>query len=283
MQIELLETFLDLFETGSFNRTAERLAITQSSVSGRIKALEASLGARLFARSKAGTNPTPAGNRFARHAIVLRREWNEACRAVRASAISAQQMRIGIQSDLAPAHAGEWMMHFRKALPSTSFYIEPDYSSQMCQDLLTGTLDIAVLYSPRHAPDLHLDLLGEVAYEMVCTHSQTLAGLDSSKYILAGYSPAFEAAHRHLLPDLADTPVAAGQGAAICSLLTTLGGAAYVIEETAKDLVQSKKCLPVADAPVIDQPVFVAVHIRNRHKPEIRKIQAIIRKQFAAR
>ncbi len=33
MQIELIETFLDLMETGSFNRTADRLGVTQSTVS----------------------------------------------------------------------------------------------------------------------------------------------------------------------------------------------------------------------------------------------------------
>lgn len=48
MQIELIETFLDLCETRSFNRTAERLGVTQSTISGRVKALEGALGQRLF-------------------------------------------------------------------------------------------------------------------------------------------------------------------------------------------------------------------------------------------
>ncbi|MGR3711069.1 MAG: LysR family transcriptional regulator, partial [Alterinioella nitratireducens] len=37
MQIELVETFLDLCDTRSFNRTADRLGVTQSTVSGRIR------------------------------------------------------------------------------------------------------------------------------------------------------------------------------------------------------------------------------------------------------
>ena len=48
MQIELIDTFLDLCETKSFNQTAERLGVTQSTVSGRVKTLEASVGVRLF-------------------------------------------------------------------------------------------------------------------------------------------------------------------------------------------------------------------------------------------
>ena len=55
MQIELIETFLDLCETRSFNRTADRLNLNQSTVSARINTLEAVLGKRLFTRSRAGT------------------------------------------------------------------------------------------------------------------------------------------------------------------------------------------------------------------------------------
>jgi hypothetical protein len=69
MQLDWLETFLDLCETRSFTRTADRLRVTQSTVSARIRALESALGCRLLQRSRAGTalttegcgsNPTPA-------------------------------------------------------------------------------------------------------------------------------------------------------------------------------------------------------------------------------
>ncbi|MGA1275699.1 MAG: flagellar basal-body MS-ring/collar protein FliF, partial [Gemmobacter sp.] len=43
MQIDLLDTFLDLLETRSFHRTAERLGVSQSTVSGRVRALEGEL------------------------------------------------------------------------------------------------------------------------------------------------------------------------------------------------------------------------------------------------
>ena len=68
MQIVLIETFLDLMETRNFNRTAERLNITQSTVTHSIKAQESVLERTLFARNKGGTQPTPAGLRFHAHA-----------------------------------------------------------------------------------------------------------------------------------------------------------------------------------------------------------------------
>ena len=48
MQIDLIDTFLDLCETRSFNRTADRLGVTQSTVSARVKTLENALGAAAF-------------------------------------------------------------------------------------------------------------------------------------------------------------------------------------------------------------------------------------------
>ena len=278
MQIELLETFLDLIETGSFNRTADRLGVTQSTVSGRVMALEAALGTRLFARSKAGTSPTPAGKRFLEHALAMRHEWNEARRAVAASSNPQRSLRIGMQNDLAASHIGEWVSQFRKALPDTAFYVELDYSTQMSQDLLVGELDLAVLFTPRHLPDLHFEMVGEVAYRMVSTDASLLSQIVRERYILANYSPSFIKAHQRLLPQLANAPIASGQNAAICGLLGSLGGSAYVLEESARDLVAAGTCSFIEDAEPILQPVFFAVHVRNRHQH--RKALAIVKRHF---
>ena len=96
MQIDLLDTFLDLAETRSFHRTAERLRITQSTVSARVTALEQAVGSRLFDRSRAGTDLTPEGKRFEPHARALRHEWNEAKRRIQIPQGASQLMRLGI-------------------------------------------------------------------------------------------------------------------------------------------------------------------------------------------
>ena len=280
MQIELIETFLDLMETGSFNRTADRLGVTQSTVSGRIAALEASLKTRLFARGKGGTSPTTAGLRFAGHATTMRHEWNEARRAVETSALPGRSLRIGMQNDLAASHIGDWVSQFRQALPDTAFYVELDYSTQMSNDVLTGELDLAVLYSPRHLPDLHFEMVGEVAYRMVSTDASSLRQITRDRYILANYSPAFSKSHQRLLPEFSQAPIATGQNAAMCGLISTLGGSAYVLDELARDLVSSGLCRYVGDAEPIMQPVFFAVHVRNRHKH--RKALAIVKRHFSA-
>ena len=54
--------FLTLADTGNLTRTAEKLYLSQPTLSKRLQNMEADLGAALFLRSKQGVTLTPAGN-----------------------------------------------------------------------------------------------------------------------------------------------------------------------------------------------------------------------------
>ena len=218
MQIELLDTFLDLIETRSFHRTAERLHITQSTVSARVQVLEAAVGGRLFTRSRAGTNLSTEGLKFESHARALRHAWTEARRAVEPSS-TAITLRIGIQNDLAAGQIGDWVSNFRKSLPECAFYIEPDYSVQMCRDLDRGALDFAVVYSPQSLPDLHIVSIGDIRYRLISSEGATRADISPARYIRGSYSAAFDTAHRQAMPDYSAALLASGQNAAVAGLL----------------------------------------------------------------
>lgn len=283
MQIELLETFLDLVETRSFNRTAERLNLTQSTVSGRIAALEAALEAKLFTRSRAGTDLTMEGRRFDAHARSLRHEWHEAKRRIQVPDRAAHLIRLGIQNDLAAQHIGDWVADFRRALPDAAFYIEPDYSNQMCADLLTGVQDFAVMFSPKPHPDLHFETVGDVPYHMISSEADRLADVAPDSFIFAHFSPAFEAMHRAVTPDLAASAISVGQSGTVAALLTAMGGAGYVLEKTADSLIGGGRFRRVEDAPVLRQPVYAAMHLRHRIAPIHRRLTRIVQRRLAGR
>ena len=279
MQIDLIETFLDLCDTRSFNRTADRMSITQSTVSGRIRTLEKTLGHRLFIRSRAGTELTTEGLRFAPHARSLLHGWTEARHAMGDSA-GAVTMRIGIQHDLVNLHFNELIGDFRTAMPDTAFFFEADYSAQMCSDLTSGVEDFAILFSPRYHPDLYFETIGEIAYLMVSTETDRLAEVRRETYILPHFSDAIPHLHAALHPRLATASLSIGQNAAMVALLGSLGGTAYVLRQSADELVRAGTCRPVADAPPIPQPIFAGIHIRNRHRSAHRRLLGILRARF---
>ena len=60
-----------IIEEGGFERAAQRLSITQSAVSQRLRALEAQVGTVLIVRSRP-LKPTPAGQLMLKHAKMMR-------------------------------------------------------------------------------------------------------------------------------------------------------------------------------------------------------------------
>ena len=272
MQIDLIETFLDLCETRSFNRTAERLGVTQSTVSARVNSLERAVGCRLLERSRAGTDLTAAGRRFEPHARALRLTWSEARQAARGGGSAEMTLRVGIQHDLVGDQIGVWVRALQAAVPDAALYVEADFSTQMCTDVTTGALDAAILFTPKPHPDLYFLTVGEVSYRMVATDADRLSAVRPETYILANFSPAFSRSHAALLPALSTGPVSSGQNAVVRGLLDAFGGATYLLSETAAAACAEGACRAIADAPTIPQSVYAAIHLRNRHRRIYRRL-----------
>ncbi|MFM9900431.1 MAG: LysR family transcriptional regulator ArgP [Polaromonas sp.] len=68
---DALECLAAIVEEGGFERAAQRLSITQSAVSQRLRALEAQVGTVLIVRSRP-LKPTSAGNLLLKHTKMLR-------------------------------------------------------------------------------------------------------------------------------------------------------------------------------------------------------------------
>lgn len=72
MELYLLRTFIAVAEAGHLTRAAEKLHLSQPTVSGQIRALEEELGVRLFERTARGVNLTAYSQKLlpkARHIV----------------------------------------------------------------------------------------------------------------------------------------------------------------------------------------------------------------------
>ena len=78
MNIVSLHTFIAIVETGSLVRASEKMNVTQSTVTARLKILEQDLGQVLLNRHKSGTTLTPAGSKLLRYARVMTGLWRQA-------------------------------------------------------------------------------------------------------------------------------------------------------------------------------------------------------------
>ncbi len=62
MNIEVLRSFITVLEAGSLNKAAERMRVSQSTVTRQMQNLEQEIGGKLFERRQAGVALTAAGH-----------------------------------------------------------------------------------------------------------------------------------------------------------------------------------------------------------------------------
>ncbi|WP_323113967.1 LysR family transcriptional regulator [Pseudomonas guariconensis] len=277
MKIEFLDTFADLIETRNFNRTAARLCVTQSTVSMRIRSLEEAIGVQLFIRGRSGAELTPEGRRFESYATNLRLCWNQARQDISMPRDYQGRLRIATQVSLWPRLISKWVFWLRQEFPKTAIHVEADYSKTMIDELSFGNLDIAVIYTPQYRPELEIQHLFNERFVMVASEPQTLAEINVESYVLVAISPNFVARHGELLPQLQLAPVSMGLGVMSVEYLRGRGGAAYLPADLAQSYIERGEFFPVADAPQIEQPVFVSFLSKNRHRPQISKALKALR------
>ena len=75
MRLERLSIFIDLYETRSYTKAAQKNYISQTSVTQFINGLEEEFGVKLFDRTTLPIQPTPAGKQFYRDAQLLLQQY----------------------------------------------------------------------------------------------------------------------------------------------------------------------------------------------------------------
>ena len=263
----LLITYIDVLETRNFNRTADRLNITQSTVSARIRQLEEELGTRLFERGRGGATPTAAGRRFETHCRSFLASWTMARRDLTsASEQASPRLRLQVQFSIAKTMLVSWTSAIRDSEPNTNLYLESNFSEQIQRDVLSGDTDLGIVFSPQIYPDISMTEIGMEQYILFSTESSHFEELDWHRYIKVAYTSYFENQHDDLFPELVQYPTTVGSEDIAANFLRTEGGAAYMpslalpmLKETIPNLRQ------VHGAPIIPQPVYSLLHNRKRH------------------
>lgn len=136
LDLEWLEDFLALAETGNFSRAAEARAIAQPAFSRHIRALEDWVGVELFDRSAHPAALTPAGQRFLPllEAVLANLEAAR-IKARAAHDIAAASLRFAATHVLSLTFFPRWLAGLEARLRLGPIQTMSD-SSQACEDLM---------------------------------------------------------------------------------------------------------------------------------------------------
>lgn len=226
METELARTFLTVVAAGNFIGAAERLHVTQSTVSARIHALEAQLGCSLFVRNKAGTRLTAAGRQFERHAAILVRAVERARQDVGIAAGYRGTLTVGGRLGLWDGLLLEWLPRMRELAPDISVRAEVGFEEELMHGLVEGRIDIGVMYTPQSRPGLTVERLLEERLVLVSTHEH--GGPQSGeKYVFIDWGAEFYAQHSVHFPDYAGAGLVTNNGWLGLQHILREGGSGY--------------------------------------------------------
>lgn len=177
MDIQQIRYFVAVAEELHFGRAAERLHVTSSPLSRRIRELEKELGADLFERSYHRVELTPFGRTFLDAARdVLNRFDALANLAARGAVAATPAVRVGA-TPLAPTQVLDLVLEtFEKVSPGIGLPLTLEPSAGLLGLLAARKLDIAVVHLPVDAPGLDSLTLAEYRFAVVMRADDALAG-----------------------------------------------------------------------------------------------------------
>ena len=169
MELKQLQSFCAVVQYRSFTRAAEKLYLSQPTVSTHIRQLEEEFGSRLIVRTTKSIEVTPRGQELYACAcgIVhlrddLLRSWSDEDEKV---------IRIGASTIPSAYILPQILPAFRREHPAPQFHVFQSDSEGIAEGLLTGSFDVGLIGARIHEEALELTGLTAQRAQSVLTLS----------------------------------------------------------------------------------------------------------------
>ncbi|MDB5929054.1 MAG: transcriptional regulator, LysR family [Polaromonas sp.] len=151
MDIEELQTFVEVADAGGISPAALRLGLAKSIVSRRLFRLEAELGVQLLARSTRGTALTEAGATFRDFAARICTEMEVAKETILPAGVLRGRLRVAAPLSFGPTHFAPVLAEMAKRHPQ--LHIQTCYSDRFV-DLIAEGYDCSIRVGYLHDSNL---------------------------------------------------------------------------------------------------------------------------------
>ena len=149
MELRQLSHFLAVADERHFTRAAARVHLTQSSLSGSIRALERELGSDLFIRSTRQVELTEAGRALlpaARRTVAAAEDGRDAVAAVRG--LVRGHLAIGAIQSLGQVNLPGLIARFHRRHPAVTVRVHHVGAPELVRHTADGEIDLAIVDLP---------------------------------------------------------------------------------------------------------------------------------------
>ena len=259
MKISNLKTFLAVIETGSLSRAAQRLHITQSTVTVRLQALEESLGQRLVNRQKSGAVPTAAGLRLRRYAEAMSGLWDQARQEVALPADVRVICNLGCDADLWTDVGAHLFAALQDHQPDIAISVWGGNPAEMAGWMESGLVDISLGYAASAATSQTAIRLADEVLVLVSPEADRPVTFDPH-YVFVEAGSDFAREHAAAYANADTSNITFNRAEWALSHLLEHGGSAYLPLRLAAPRIADGSLFELVDAPVFKRAVYLMVN-----------------------
>lgn len=274
MDIDQIRTFLGVVANNSFLEAANRLYVTQSTVSTRIQRLEAYLGVTLFVRNRSGATLTLAGQRFFRHAKSFLLTLEQARHDIRLPSRFHASITVGARIALWEELLPRWVGAMRVLVPDISIRSEIGFEEDLIRGLIEGRMDVSMMYTPQQNPGLQIEYLFDETLTLVTTDPDE--PWPNEDYIYVDWGPIFYEWHNNYYPDMEHPPQVVNIGWLGVQLIISNGGSCFLPTRIAEPLIQAKKLFVAPGSTQFKLPAYM-MFPRDSDSPVLQQVLESLR------
>ncbi len=157
MDLTRLQYFVAVAEAGSFSRAAAALHLSQPALSRQVLLLEQEAGQRLLERTGRGAQPTESLLAHARGILELAERARLDMRERQAN--PRGRVTVGLPPRVAHVLTADLVERFHAQFPDAAITVVEDLSIRLREWLVAGRIDLAIVFDPAPAAQLHTETL----------------------------------------------------------------------------------------------------------------------------
>lgn len=168
-KLDLYKIFCQVAKSKSFSKASKELYMTQPAVSQAIMQLERELDIRLFNRTPKGVTLTNEGKllfEYVNSAINLINSGEE--KILESKDLTVGELKIGVGDTISKYFLLSYLEVFHNKYPNLKFKIINGTTSELCDLIKSGEIDIAICNLPINDSSLEVKPCGKVKDIFVC-------------------------------------------------------------------------------------------------------------------
>lgn len=157
-----LLVFFEISKSLNISRAAERIGLSQPSLTLTIQRLEQQIGTALLVRHKRGVTLTPAGKQLQNHTRQLIDSWEMVKSKTLASMQEVQgSLTLGLHPSVALYSLNRFLPKLLAQYPQLHIKLKHDLSRKIAEEVISSQIEIGIIINPVRHPDLILHKLGD--------------------------------------------------------------------------------------------------------------------------